>query len=60
MPELLNTSMRMANSRAFYVGGVPYEGGTLVFKLVPEFSAYVESPAERAAKPQATEAKDSR
>ncbi len=60
MPELLNTSMRMANSRAFYVGGVPYEGGTLVFKLVPEFSAYVESPVERAATPQATKAKDRR
>jgi hypothetical protein len=60
MPELLNTSMRMANSRAFYVGGVPYEGGTLVFKLVPEFSAYVEAPVERAATPQATKAKGSR
>lgn len=45
MPELLNTSMRMANNRAFYVGGVPYQNGTLVFKLVPEFSAYVEAPA---------------
>jgi hypothetical protein len=51
MPELLNTSMRMSNSRAFYVGGVPYEGGTLVFKLVPEFSAYIESPVERAQTP---------
>ena len=35
----------MANNRAFYVGGVPYQNGTLVFKLVPEFSAYVEAPA---------------
>jgi hypothetical protein len=52
MPELLNTSMRLSNSRAFYVGGVPYEGGTLVFKLVPEFSAYIESPVERAQSPQ--------
>lgn len=60
MPELLNTSMRMANSRAFYVGGVPYGGGTLVFKLVPEFSAYVEAPVERAATPQTTKAKSAR
>ena len=61
MPEVLNTSMRMANSRAFYVGGVPYEGGTLVFKLVPEFSAYVESPAtERAASPETKKASGGR
>jgi len=60
MPELLNTSMRMANSRAFYVGGVPYEGGTLVFKLVPEFSAYVEAPVERAATPETKKAKSGR
>ena len=60
MPEVLNTSMRMANSRAFYVGGVPYEGGTLVFKLVPEFSAYVEAPVERAATPETQKAKGQR
>jgi hypothetical protein len=61
MPELLNTSMRMANSRAFYVGGVPYEQGTLVFKLVPEFSAYIEPPAtERAASPETRKAKGGR
>ena len=60
MPELLNTSMRMANSRAFYVGGVPYQGRTLVFKLVPEFSAYVEAPVERAATPETTKAKSAR
>jgi hypothetical protein len=59
MPELLNTSMRMSNSRAFYVGGVPYEGGTLVFKLVPEFSAYIESPVERAETPQTHKARAS-
>jgi len=58
MPALLNTSMRMANNRAFYVGGVPYGDGTLVFKLVPEFSAYVEAPpVERAASPETTKAK---
>ncbi len=60
MPELLNTSMRMSNSRAFYVGGVPYEGGTLVFKLVPEFSAYIESPVERAQSPQTQKASGKR
>jgi len=61
MPELLNTSMRMANSRAFYVGGVPYGDGTLVFKLVPEFSAYVEPPAtERAASPETQKANGGR
>ena len=41
MPDVLNTSMRMANSRAFYVGGVKLGGDTMVFKLVPEFSEYV-------------------
>lgn len=61
MPELLNTSMRMANNRAFYVGGVPYGDGTLVFKLVPEFSAYVEAPAlERSAPPETQKAKSDR
>ncbi len=61
MPQLLNTSMRMANSRAFYVGGVPYEHGTLVFKLVPEFSAYIEAPpSARAASPETTKAKGGR
>jgi hypothetical protein len=61
MPELLNTSMRLANSRAFYVGGVPYGDGTLVFKLVPEFSAYVEAPAiERAASPETRKANGGR
>ena len=60
MPELLNTSMRMSNSRAFYVGGVPYQGGTLVFKLVPEFSAYVESPVERAQSPDTQKASGKR
>ena len=54
MPELLNTSMRMANNRAFYVGGVPYQNGTLVFKLVPEFSAWVEAPAAGGADPPET------
>ena len=44
MPDVLNTSMRMANSRAFYVGGVKLGEGTLVFKLVPEFSEYVSAP----------------
>lgn len=53
MPDVLNTSMRMSNSRAFYVGGVDYGKGTLIFKLVPEFGAYVDEPgAERAAPPQ--------
>ncbi len=61
MPELLNTSMRMANNRAFYVGGVPYENGTLVFKLVPEFSAYVEAPAvDRPASPETRKARSGR
>ena len=45
MPDVLNTSMRMANSRAFYVGGVKLGGDTMVFKLVPEFSEYV-APAD--------------
>jgi hypothetical protein len=56
MPELLNTSMRMSNSRAFYVGGVPYQDGTLVFKLVPEFGAYIETPIERAQTPDTQKA----
>ena len=38
MPDVLNTSMRLANSRAFYIGGVRLGEDTLVFKLVPEFS----------------------
>ena len=41
MPDVLNTSMRLANSRAFYIGGVRLGEDTLVFKLVPEFSEYV-------------------
>jgi hypothetical protein len=60
MPEVLNTSMRMSNSRAFYVGGVPHEGGTLIFKLVPEFTAYIETPTQRAAKPATQKAKGAR
>ena len=61
MPSVLNTSMRMANNRAFYVGGVPYGQGTLVFKLVPDFSAYVETPVgERAASPETTKANSGR
>jgi hypothetical protein len=57
MPEVLNTSMRMSNSRAFYVGGVPHQGGTLIFKLVPDFSAYIEPPArEQAASPETRKA----
>ena len=60
MPELLNTSMRLSNSRAFYVGGVPYEGGPLVFKLVPEFSAYIESPVTRPQSPETRKASGKR
>jgi hypothetical protein len=57
MPNVLNTSMRMTNSRAFYVGGVPHQGGTLVFKLVPDFSPYIEAPhSERAASPETQKA----
>jgi hypothetical protein len=53
MPEVLNTSIRMSNSRAFYVGGVDYGDGTLIFKLVPEFRAYTDTPAlARPAAPQ--------
>jgi hypothetical protein len=44
MPDVLNTSMRMSNSRAFYVGGVKLGEDTMVFKLVPEFSEYVSPP----------------
>lgn len=47
MPEVLNTRMRLSNSRALYVGGVGYGDGTLVFKLVPEFSAYLDGPAPK-------------
>jgi len=43
MPNLVNTSMRMANSRAFYFGGPRHDGKVLVFKLVPQFSAYVQA-----------------
>lgn len=46
MPDVLNTSMRLANSRAFYIGGVRLGEDTLVFKLVPEFSEYVTTPAD--------------
>ena len=49
MPDVVNTSMRLANSRAFYVGGVPLGQDTLVFKLVPEFAPYVKSPDTRTA-----------
>jgi len=41
MPDVVNTSMRLSDHRAFYVGGVRMDQGTLVFKLVPDFSAYV-------------------
>lgn len=61
MPEVLNTSMRMSNSRALYVGGVGYGDGTLIFKLVPEFSAYIKPPAlARPAPPQTQPAVDKR
>jgi hypothetical protein len=61
MPDVLNTSMRMSNSRAFYVGGVDYGKGTLIFKLVPEFGAYVDAPAaEHAAPPQTQPARGNR
>ncbi|HTO51791.1 MAG TPA: hypothetical protein VMR50_00275 [Myxococcota bacterium] len=49
MPDVVNTSMRLANSRAFYVGGVRLGEDTLVFKLVPEFAPYVSSPETRSA-----------
>jgi hypothetical protein len=49
MQDLVNTSMRLANSRAFYVGGVRLDADTLVFKLVPEFSAYIDKNAPRTA-----------
>jgi hypothetical protein len=62
MPDVVNTSMRLANSRAFYVGGVRYGSDTLVFKLVPEFTPYVSSPdtrtASRPATPDVTRASD--
>jgi len=44
MPDVVNTSMRLSDHRPFYVGGVRMDQGTLVFKLVPEFSAYVGEP----------------
>ena len=47
MPDVVNTSMRLANSRAFYVGGVHLGADTIVFKLVPEFSAYVDHNGPR-------------
>ena len=49
MQDLVNTSMRLSNSRAFYMGGVRLDEGTLVFKLVPEFSAYIDRNAPRTA-----------
>ncbi len=61
MPEVLNTSMRMSNSRALYVGGVDYGDGTLIFKLVPEFGAYIDAPAvARPASPRTQPAGDKR
>jgi hypothetical protein len=62
MPDVVNTSMRLSNSRAFYVGGVRFGADTLVFKLVPEFTPYVSSPdtrtASRPATPDVTRASD--
>jgi hypothetical protein len=55
IPEVLNTSMRMSNSRAFYVGGVEGPDGTLILKLVPEFSAYIGDSAPRPAAPPQTQ-----
>lgn len=49
MPDVVNTSMRLSNSRAFYIGGVPLGDDTLVFKLVPEFAAYVDRDSPRTA-----------
>jgi len=58
MPDVVNTSMRLANSRAFYVGGVRLGQDTLVFKLVPEFTPYVSSPDTRtASRPAAPDVK---
>ncbi|HTO06118.1 MAG TPA: hypothetical protein VMR86_03600 [Myxococcota bacterium] len=58
MPDVVNTSMRLANSRAFYVGGVRMGNDTLVFKLVPEFTPYVSSPDTRtASRPTAPDVK---
>lgn len=54
MPDIVNTSMRLANSRAFYVGGVRLGQDTLVFKLVPEFAAYVTPSTPRTAEGSAT------
>jgi hypothetical protein len=51
MPDVLNTSMRLANSRAFYIGGVRMGEDTMVFKLVPEFSDYVSTPSSVAGTP---------
>jgi hypothetical protein len=44
MPDVVNTSMRLNDDRAFYMGGVKLDQGTLVFKLVPEFGAYIAEP----------------
>jgi hypothetical protein len=64
MPDVVNTSMRLANDRAFYVGGVRLGEDTLVFKLVPEFAPYMSSPETRTAGvpsvPDVTRASDRR
>ncbi|HTO71586.1 MAG TPA: hypothetical protein VMR31_17125 [Myxococcota bacterium] len=44
IPDVLTTSMMMPDSRPYYVGGMRLDQGRLVFKLVPEFSAYVGEP----------------
>ena len=49
MPDVVNTSMRLANNRAFYLGGPRFGSDTLVFKLVPEFTPYISSPDTRTA-----------
>jgi hypothetical protein len=46
IPNVVNTSMRLSDNRAVYIGGVrmdPQHGdqGTLVFQLIPKFSDYV-------------------
>ena len=49
MTDGMSTSMRLANNRAFYVGGVHLGEDTLVIKLVPEFGAYVDKNSARTA-----------
>lgn len=50
MPDVVNTRLKMQNSRPMILGGVPHKDGFLIIEVLPEFTKYLvhPKPPERA------------